>query len=117
MKKALIVDDSMVMRMMLKRILRKIGYEVIAEADNGLKGVEKYQELNPDLVTMDITMPVMDGITALQEIMKINRSANVVMVSAMGQHWFVDEALSYGAKGFLIKPFREENVRNVLSGI
>lgn len=117
MKKALIVDDSTVMRMMLKRILRKNGFEVIGEADNGLMGVEKYRELNPDLVTLDITMPVMDGLTALKEIMKINRGANVVMVSAMGQQWFVDEALNYGAKGYLVKPFREENVLKVLNGI
>lgn len=117
MKKALIVDDSTVMRMMLKRILRNNGYEIVGEADNGLTGVEKYQELNPDLVTMDITMPMMDGITALKEILKINRGANVVMVSAMGQHWYVNEALEYGAKGFLIKPFEEENVLKVLKAI
>lgn len=117
MKKALIVDDSLVMRMLLKRILRKNGFEVVGEAENGLIGVEKYQELNPDLVTMDITMPVKDGLTALKEILEINREANVVMVSAMGQQWFVDEALKYGAKGFLVKPFREENVLKVIQGI
>ena len=117
MKKALIVDDSLVMRMLLKRILRKNGFEVVGEAENGLIGVEKYQELNPDLVTMDITMPVKDGLTALKEILEINREANVVMVSTMGQQWFVDEALKYGAKGFLVKPFREENVLKVIQGI
>ncbi|NLC52906.1 MAG: response regulator [Firmicutes bacterium] len=117
MKKALIVDDSLVMRMLLKRILRKNGFEVVGEAENGLIGVEKYQEINPDLVTMDITMPVKDGLTALKEILEINREANVVMVSAMGQQWFVDEALKYGAKGFLVKPFREENVLKVIQGI
>lgn len=117
MKKALIVDDSMVMRMMLKRILDKNGFTVVGEAENGKKAVERYQELNPDVVTLDITMPEMDGLSALKEIIKINPKANVVIVSAIGQQRFVVEALNAGARGYLIKPFREESVVKVLKGI
>ena len=81
MAKILIVDDAAFMRMMIKNILIKEGYEVVGEAENGAQAVEKYKELTPDLVTMDITMPEMDGITAVKEIMKVNKGAKVVTVS------------------------------------
>ena len=88
----LIVDDASFMRMMIKDILSKNGFDILGEADNGLKAIEKYKELNPDLVIMDITMPEMDGIQAVKEIKKINSNARIVMCSAMGQQAMVIEA-------------------------
>lgn len=90
---------------------------MIGEAENGLLGVSKYKELKPDIVTMDITMPVMDGIQALKEIKKTNPNANVVMITAMGQELMVREAVMSGAKGFIIKPFREELIISALKKI
>ena len=109
-KGILIVDDAAFMRMMIKDILVKNGYEVLGEAENGLKAVEKYKELNPDLVIMDITMPEMDGIEAVKEIKKINQSAAVIMCSAMGQQSMVIEAIQSGAKDFIVKPFQADRI-------
>jgi two-component system chemotaxis response regulator CheY len=109
-KGILLVDDAAFMRMMLKDILVKNGYEVLGEAENGLKAVEKYKELNPDLVIMDITMPEMDGIEAVKEIKKINQSAAVIMCSAMGQQSMVIEAIQSGAKDFIVKPFQADRI-------
>ena len=109
-KGILLVDDAAFMRMMLKDILVKNGYEVLGEAENGLKAVEKYKELNPDLVIMDITMPEMDGIEAVKEIKKINPSAAVIMCSAMGQQSMVIEAIQSGAKDFIVKPFQADSI-------
>ena len=109
-KGILLVDDAAFMRMMLKDILVKKGYEVLGEAENGLKAVEKYKELNPDLVIMDITMPEMDGIEAVKEIKKINPSAAVIMCSAMGQQSMVIEAIQSGAKDFIVKPFQADRI-------
>lgn len=106
----LVVDDAAFMRMMIKDILEKNGYEVVGEAQDGQEAVEKYKELNPDLVTMDITMPEMDGITALKEIKKINPEAKIVMCSAMGQQAMVIDAIQAGAKDFIVKPFQAERV-------
>ena len=106
----LIVDDAAFMRMMLKDILTKNGYEVIGEAANGVQAVEKYKELKPDLVTMDITMPEMDGIQALREIKKIDANAKVIMCSAMGQQAMVIDAIQAGAKDFIVKPFQADRV-------
>ncbi|MFY9174728.1 MAG: response regulator [Peptococcia bacterium] len=106
----LIVDDAAFMRMMLKDILSKNGFEVVGEAENGAIGVEKYKELKPDLITMDITMPEMDGITAVKEIMKIDKTARIVMCSAMGQQAMVIDAIQAGAKDFIVKPFQPERV-------
>ena len=108
--KILVVDDAAFMRMMLKDILIKGGFEVVGEADNGLKAIEKYKELSPELVTLDITMPEMDGIQAAREIKKINPDARIIMCSAMGQHGMVIEALQAGAKDFIVKPFQTERV-------
>ncbi len=108
--KVLVVDDAAFMRMMVKDILSKNGYEVVGEAENGLKAVEKYQELKPDLTTMDITMPEMDGITAVKEIKKIDPSAKVIMCSAMGQQAMVVEAIQAGARDFIVKPFQPDRV-------
>ena len=109
-KGILVVDDAAFMRMMIKDILVKNGYEVLGEAENGLKAVEKYKELNPDLVIMDITMPEMDGIEAVKEIKKINPSAAVIMCSAMGQQSMVIEAIQSGAKDFIVKPFQADRI-------
>lgn len=117
--KVLVVDDAAFMRMMIKDILRKGGYEVVGEAEDGSKAVEKYKELRPDLVTMDITMPEMDGITAVKEIRKIDGNAQIIMCSAMGQQAMVIDAIQAGAKDFVVKPFQPERVleavRKVLS--
>ena len=109
-KKVLIVDDAAFMRMMLKDILTKNGYEVVGEAENGAKAVEKYKEVTPDLVTMDITMPEMDGISALKNIRSIDSNAKVVMCSAMGQQAMVIEAIQSGARDFIVKPFQADRV-------
>jgi len=106
----LIVDDAAFMRMMLRDILTKNGYEVAAEAENGAQAVEKYKEVKPDLVTMDITMPEMDGITAVKEIKKVDPKAKIVMVSAMGQQAMVIEAIQAGALDFVVKPFQPDRV-------
>ena len=110
MAKILIVDDAAFMRMMIKDILTKNGYEIAAEAENGQKAVEKYAESRPDLVLMDITMPEMDGIQSLKKIKELDPSANVIMCSAMGQQAMVIEAIQSGAKDFIVKPFQAERV-------
>ena len=109
-KNILICDDAAFMRMMIKDILTKNGYNVAGEAENGLKAIEKYKEINPDLVLMDITMPEMDGIQALKEIKKLDGSATVIMCSAMGQQAMVIESIQAGAKDFIVKPFQAERV-------
>lgn len=109
-KRILIVDDAAFMRMMLKDILTKNGFTVVGEAENGQVAVEKYQEVKPDLVTMDITMPEMDGITALREVRRIDPTAKVIMCSAMGQQSMVIDAIQAGAKDFIVKPFQPERV-------
>lgn len=112
--KVLIVDDAAFMRMMIKDILTKNGFEVVGEAENGAKAVEKYQELHPDLTTMDITMPEMDGITAVKHIKKIDPNAKVIMCSAMGQQAMVIEAIQSGARDFIVKPFQPDRVLEAL---
>jgi two-component system chemotaxis response regulator CheY len=109
-KNILICDDAAFMRMMIKDILTKNGYNVAGEAENGQKAVEKYKELNPDLVLMDITMPEMDGIQALKEIKKMDAGALVIMCSAMGQQAMVIESIQAGAKDFIVKPFQADRV-------
>ena len=109
-KNILICDDAAFMRMMIKDILTKNGYNVAGEAENGMKAVEKYKEVSPDLVLMDITMPEMDGIQALKEIRKSDAGAKVIMCSAMGQQAMVIESIQAGAKDFIVKPFQAERV-------
>lgn len=106
----MLVDDAAFMRLMLKTILQEAGFEVIGEAGSGGEGVTKYQELKPDLVTMDITMPGMDGIAALKAIRNIDPNAKVVMCSAMGQKAMVLDAMQSGAVNFIVKPFDKEKV-------
>lgn len=109
-KNILICDDAAFMRMMIKDILSKNGYTVAGEAENGVKAVEKYNELKPDLVLMDITMPEMDGIQALKNIKAADSAAKVIMCSAMGQQAMVIESIQAGAKDFIVKPFQAERV-------
>ncbi|MFF2089020.1 response regulator [Paenibacillus sp. NPDC058174] len=106
----LIVDDAAFMRMMIRDILSKNGYEVVGEAQDGAQAVEKFKELKPDLITMDITMPEMDGISALKEIKKLDGNAKVIMCSAMGQQAMVIDAIQAGAKDFIVKPFQADRV-------
>jgi two-component system chemotaxis response regulator CheY len=106
----MVVDDAAFMRMMIKDILSKNGYEIVAEAENGAKAVEKYQEIKPDLTTMDITMPEMDGISALKQIRSMDSGAKVIMCSAMGQQAMVIEAIQAGARDFIVKPFQPDRV-------
>ena len=115
MAKILIVDDAAFMRMMLRDILTKNGFEVVGEAVNGVDGVAKYKELSPDVVTMDITMPEMDGLAALKEIKKVDPSARVLMCSAMGQQAMVIEAIQNGARDFIVKPFQAERVKEAVN--
>lgn len=117
MKRVLIVDDAAFMRSALKLMLERNKFEVVGEAENGTIAVKKYNEIQPDIVTMDITMPDMDGIQALKEIKSQHPGANIIMISAMGQETFVKEAVIAGAKGFILKPFKEEHVVSVLSKI
>ena len=109
-KNVLVCDDAAFMRMMIKDILKKNGYTVAGEAENGAKAVEKYTELKPDLVLMDITMPEMDGIQALKKIRELDPKASVIMCSAMGQQAMVIESIQSGAKDFIVKPFQANRV-------
>ena len=113
--KILIVDDAAFMRMMIKDILSKNGYDIVGDAADGVQGVQLYQDTQPDLVTMDITMPEMDGITALKEIKKVNPLAKVIMCSAMGQQAMVIDAIQAGAKDFIVKPFQADRVLEAVS--
>lgn len=109
-KKVMIVDDAIFMRMKLKDILEKSGYEVIAEAKNGAEAIEKYKAERPDIVTMDITMPEMNGIEALKGIRQFDPGARIIMCSAMGQQAMVMEAIQSGAVDFIVKPFEADRV-------
>ncbi|RME40025.1 MAG: response regulator [Deltaproteobacteria bacterium] len=112
--KVLIVDDALFMRNMLREIFeRQNDFEVVGDAEDGIEAVERYQELKPDLVTMDIVMPRRSGIEALQEIMTFDPSARVVMCSALGQESLIVEAVSAGARDFIVKPFQESRVLEV----
>ena len=106
----LVVDDAAFMRMMIKEVLSKNGFDVCGEAENGAKALEKYKELTPDLVIMDITMPEVNGIDALKHIKAFNGAAKVIMCSAMGQQAMVIEAIQSGAKDFIVKPFQADRV-------
>ena len=117
MAKILIVDDAAFMRMMIKDILTKNGYEVVAEAANGVEAVELYKSHQPDLVTMDITMPEMDGIEAVKQIKAVNPAAKVIMCSAMGQHSMVMDAIKAGANDFIVKPFQADRVLEAVKKI
>ena len=117
MARVLVVDDAAFMRMMIKDILQKNGYEIAGEAANGAEATSLYQELKPDVVTMDITMPEMDGITAVKEIRKVDPRARIIMCSAMGQQAMVLDAIQAGATDFVVKPFQEERVLDAIKKV
>jgi len=115
MARILIVDDAAFMRVSIRNILLKNGYEIAGEAENGAVAVQKYAELKPDVVTMDITMPEMTGLDALKAIRKMDPNAKVVMVSALGQEAMVRDAVLSGAKGFIVKPYKEDTIIETLN--
>lgn len=117
MTKVLIVDDSRTSRKILRNLLEEEGFEIIGEAVNGDDGYLKYKELHPDLVTMDITMPVTDGIQALQLIRHFDEKAVVVMVTAAGQKEKMIQALKEGAAEFITKPFEKKEIIEVIQKV
>lgn len=117
MKRILIVDDAMFMRNTLKMMLKNESYEIVGEAENGIKAIDQFKALKPDIVTMDIHMPDMDGIDALTEIIKLNSKAKVVMISASGDQKHLMEAMRLGAANYIIKPFTEEKVLKVIRSL
>jgi two-component system chemotaxis response regulator CheY len=115
--KILIVDDSILSRKKLRMILEEANYEIAGEACNGEEALRKYEDLSPDLVTMDITMPDVDGISALKNIINYDSSAKVVMVTALGKGSTMLEALKSGAKNFITKPFVNDQVVNIIQEV
>ena len=116
-KRIMIVDDAIFMRKVLREILTENGYDVVGEVNRGTDVLEKFKDWKPDLVTMDIMLPGIDGIDAVREIMKVEKDARIVMISALGQDELVDEALKAGAKGFIVKPFIPSQVIDVIKKI
>ncbi len=118
LKKVLIVDDAQFMRKKLRSCLENTGkYEVVGEAENGLLAVENYKKLKPDVVTMDIIMPEMDGIDAVKKILEFDPNARILMVSSVGLEQNIQEATKAGAKNFILKPFENETFLDVLDGV
>ncbi len=117
MIKVLIADDAAFVRLAIKTLLEKNGFTIVAEAEDGEAAVQKYKQFKPDIVTMDITMPKKTGIQALKEIMQFDPKAKIVMFSAMGQETLIKESVLNGAKSFLVKPYKEENVVKTLSKV
>ena len=115
--RVLVADDARFMREMIKEIIEQAGYEVIGEASNGKEAVEKFNELKPDVTTMDIVMPLQSGIEAVREITKESKEAKVIMISALGQDSLVIEALDAGAKDFIVKPFKTDKVLEVMKRV
>jgi two-component system, chemotaxis family, chemotaxis protein CheY len=117
MAKIMIVDDAMFMRLILRQIIVEMGFEEIFEATNGLEAIQIYQEQRPDIVTMDITMPDMDGCTAVTEIIKLYPDARIIMCSAVGQQRMILNAIMAGAKDFIVKPFDKNRVIDSLTAV
>lgn len=113
-RRVLIVDDARIIRNILRTLMQKIGLRVVGEAVNGAEGVKLFGELRPDLVTMDITMPVMDGLTAARNILESDPRANVIMVTSVGQESIMKEAIKMGAKDFIVKPFNEHRIEDAI---
>jgi len=111
----MVVDDAAFMRLMIRNILEEAGHTVVCEAENGLEAVDKYKQFHPDLVTLDITMPVMEGLEALRQIRKYDPFAVVIMCSAMGQKPMVIDAIKMGAKDFIVKPVQQDRVLEAVS--
>lgn len=110
MARVLIVDDARFMRLVLRRILTQAGHEIVGEAKDGVEAVEMYADKRPDVMTLDIVMPRQNGIEAVKEIMQFDPSAKIIMVTALGQEAFVLDAIKAGAREFIIKPFRNEEI-------
>ncbi len=117
MASVLVTDDAAFMRMQLKDILTKLGHIVVGEAENGKDAIEKFKELTPELITMDITMPEMNGVDAVKEIKKINSDVKIIMCSAMGQQGMVLDAIQAGANDFIVKPFTRERIQEALEKV
>jgi len=117
MVKILVVDDAAFMRIVLKDILKNLGYTNIIEASDGIMAIEQYKKFKPDLVTLDVNMPKMDGIQALKHIMSIDPKARVVMVTAVEQRFVVQEAIRTGAKDYIVKPFDGSMVATVVERV
>jgi len=117
MSKILVVDDAAFMRMIIKDTLKKLGYDDVEEAADGLIAIEKYQQLNPDLVMLDVTMPNLDGIGALKAIKEMDPNAKIVMCSAMGQESMVVEAIKLGALDFIVKPFKPDRIAKTMQAV
>jgi two-component system, chemotaxis family, chemotaxis protein CheY len=117
MKRILVADDASFMRQMIRDIIEPEGYEVVGEASDGVEVVEKFRQLQPDLVMMDIVMPKRSGIDAVKAIMELDAGARVVMCSALGQEALVMEAIQAGAKDFIVKPFKPDAVVTTLSKV
>ncbi len=117
MKKILVVDDAKVIRMIIRQILTRHGFEIAGEAGNGKEALEKYKELKPDAVTMDIVMPEVDGIQGLKEIIAFDKQAKVVMISAIDQRDALMESLRYGAVDYVVKPFEDDRMVSSLRNI
>lgn len=117
MKKVLVVDDAAFMRLSLKMLLEKSGFQVIGEAENGFKAIQMYKQFKPDIVTMDLTMPELGGIDAIKMIKSIDKDARIIVISSMGHEILVREAIMAGAISFIVKPFKEEVVSKQLNTI
>lgn len=117
MRKILVVDDAKVIRMVIKRLLTQQGYEVVGEAGNGREALEKYKELKPDAVTMDIIMPEVDGIQGLKEILAFDKQAKVIMISAIDQRDSLTDAIRNGATDYVVKPFEDDRMVTALKNI
>ncbi len=117
MANILVVDDSLYLRVMIKKILKKIGHTIVAEAGNGLEAIEMYKEHKPDLVTMDVVMPKLNGLLAIKEILQLDPSSNIIIVTALGHEPMIREALRIGAKDFVIKPFKQDELVNAVMGV
>ncbi|WP_200414399.1 response regulator [Arcobacter sp. FWKO B] len=117
MLKVLIVDDSLIIRKKISSILQKLGHEVAGDAQNGTEAIKKYTELKPDLVTMDITMPDMDGITAVTHIIKQNHDAKIIMITSHGQEDMVIKSIQAGAVGYMLKPITEEKLASAIGEV
>jgi two-component system chemotaxis response regulator CheY len=115
MNRILVVDDAIFMRRIISDLLNSNGYNVVGEAENGIEAVQLYKELNPALVIMDITMPKMSGIDAVKQIVSYDKAANIIMCTALGQDIMVRDSVIAGAKDFVVKPFRNEDIINKVS--
>ena len=116
-KHVLIVDDALFMRSLLRDVFEQAGWQVVAEAENGQQAIEQFSQHRPDLVTMDIVMPEMGGIDALKRILALEPEARVVMCSALGQDSMVMEAIRAGARDFIVKPFQDQQVLDVIARV